>query len=73
MIIELGKDVWLSFGYEELNRVEICYDCYIDEKPAIYFVKVYFANGREENSTNFRTFEEARACAEKFIDDVRKE
>ena len=68
MMIKFTNTVWLNVEPEDVTRIDI--DAVAFEgltENACYYVTITLRNGAEEKSDYFKTFEEARICAEKFI------
>lgn len=67
MLIEFTKNTWLNTRLYKVARIDIDADADVNFDNAVYYVKITFEDGTEEQSDYFKTLEEARACAEDFI------
>lgn len=74
MLIKFTKTIWLNISPQDVDRIDIDAKSFEDlTENAYYYVIVTFNNGNEEQSDYFKTFEEARACAENLVELLNKE
>ena len=67
-MIKFTDTIWLNVDLCQVSRIDI--DCVAFEdltENACYYVRVTLTDGSEEKSDYFKTYEEARRCAENFI------
>lgn len=67
MLIKFTKTAWLNTRLYKVARIDIDVASDVNLDKAVYFVRITFEDGTEEQSGYFKTLEEARACAEDFI------
>lgn len=67
MLIKFTKNAWLNTRLYKVARIDIDAEADVNFDNAVYYVKITFEDGTEEQSDYFKTLEEARACAEAFI------
>lgn len=68
MLVKFTKTVWLNIEPEDVRRIDINTNTFEDlTENAVYFVTVTLNGGATEQSDNFKTIDEARACAENLI------
>lgn len=72
MLIKFTKNTWLNTLLYDVVRIDIDADADVNFDNAVYYVKITFKDGIEEQSNYFKTIEEARACAEDFILALKK-
>ena len=67
-MIKFTDTIWLNVEPYKVTRIDIDTVAFEDlTENACFYVTVTLCDGKEENSDYFKTFDEARACAEKFI------
>ena len=68
MMIKFTNTIWLNIEPEDIARIDIDAKGLEDlRENACYYVTITFRDGTKEESDYFKTFEEARVCAENFI------
>lgn len=67
-MIKFTDTIWLNVEPHEVTRIDLDTVLFEDlAENACYYVDVTLRNGEKEQSDYFKTLDEARACAEKFI------
>ena len=66
MLIKFTNTAWLNAEPQDILRIDIDVHHLENLSDAVYYVEVTFIGGQRESSGFFKTFEEARICAENF-------
>lgn len=74
MLIKFTETAWLNIDAHDVRRVDIDSSTAEDLTTTLsFFVCVTCNDGTKETSDDFKTIDEARACAENLVRQLNKE
>lgn len=74
MLYKVDDINWINLDLRDISRIDIAADLLNSASDSpVYYVRIIFNDCQERCSKDFKTIDEARACAEKLVRALNEE